>query len=418
MPITTNIEVQNLLKEITVYLNAKKLVKSNYESRLADDFSPIELLSLNELDISKVLAYLLDPKASHAQGTLFLDEFCNTVRNLSPISEASESNPLPESLRLTSDTMVSTEVADSKSGRMDILLWDSKNALCIENKPWASDQDKQLFRYGETLQQQGFQNWLLIYLCDHEPTEYSTYKDEEVLKHTVQLSFSLMGTILLAAAHKAQALNVRYFVEIFAKYLKQNIAGEPKMTDDQIKQLIKENINSAKVISEAYEKLSKNSWNNFCVVLKGQCQEKYKGSVVFEKRDDIHTLRTRCHFRFKPTNRNWYISFEKSHPSRLRDFYWGINVNGNVNETERNKIASVMNELFNKASATLDRWWPWWVWGREATETVPTDLAFFPLNLDEQKWMDAMSSQDGGELAEIVWCIIDRIMQAIEAGKL
>ena len=417
MPITTNIEVQNLLKEITVYLNAKKLVKSNYESRLADDFSPIELLSLNEPDISKVLAYLLDPKASHAQGTLFLDEFCNTVRNLSPISEASESNPLPESFRLTSDTMVSTEVADSKSGRMDILLWDSKNALCIENKPWASDQDGQLWRYGQELQDKGFQNWLLIYLCDHEPTENSTQKDEKILKHTVQLSFSLMATILLTAAHKAQALNVRYFVEIFAKYLKQNIAGEPKMTDDQIEQLIKDNINSAKVISEAYEKLSKNSWNNFCAVLQDQCQQKYKGSVVFEKRDDIHTLRTRCHFMFKPTNRNWYISFEKRHPSRLRDFYWGINVNGEVNETERAHITSAMNKLF-KASDTPERWWPWWVWGREATETVPTDLAFFPLNLDEQKWMDAMSSQDGGELAKIVWCIIDRIMQAIEAGKL
>ena len=417
MPITTNIEVQNLLREVAVYLNAKKLVKSNYESRLADDFSPIELLSLNEPDISKVLAYLLDPKASHAQGTLFLDEFCNTVQKLSPISEASESNPLPESFRLTSDTMVSTEVADSKSGRMDILLWDSKNALCIENKPWASDQDGQLWRYGQELQDKGFQNWLLIYLCDHEPTKNSTQKDEKILKHTVQLSFSLMATILLTAAHKAQALNVRYFVEIFAKYLKQNIAGEPKMTDNQIEQLIKDNINSAKVISEAYERQSKTSWNNFCTVLEKQCQQKYNGSVVFEKRVDIHTLRTRCHFRFKPTNRNWYISFEKRHPSRLRDFYWGINVNGEVNETERAHITSAMNELF-KASDTPERWWPWWVWGKEGTDTVPTDLAFFPLNLDEQKWMDAMSSQDGGELAKIVWCILDRIMQAIKAGRL
>ncbi len=417
MQTTTNLEVHNLLKEVQIFLDAKKLVKNNYESRVADDFSPIELFSPNEPDISKVLAYFLNPKAAHAQGTLFLDEFCNIVQKLSPLSETSASNPLPESFRLTSNTIVDIEVADSESGRMDIVLCDSKNALCIENKPWASDQESQLKRYGQKLQKQGFENWLLIYLSDHEPSEYSTCKDEETLKHTVQLSFSSMGNILLAAARKAQAPNVKYFAELFAKYLKVNIAGEPKMNDEQIKQLLKANINSTKVISETFEKLSEDIWNDFCNVLREQCQQKYNGSLVFENRNDIRTLRTRCHFRFKPNNKNWFISFEKSHTNRLQDFYWGITVDEKANETERGNITSAMNKLF-KISDKPERWWPWWVWGKEGIETIPTDLAFFPRNLDEQKWMNEVGAPDGGELAKIVWRIVDRIMQAIKDNQL
>lgn len=417
MPSTTDLEVQNLLKEVQVYLDARKLVKSNYESRVADDFSPIELFSLNEPDISKVLAYFLDPKAAHAQGTLFLDEFCNAVQKLSPLSETSVSNPLQESFKLTSNTMVDTEVADSESGRMDILICDSKNALCIENKPWACDQESQLKRYGEELQKQGFENWLLIYLCDHEPSEYSTCGDPETLKHSVQLSFPSMGNILLTAARKAQAPNVKYFVEVFAKYLKQNIAGEPKMTDEQIKQFIRDNINSAKVISETFEKFSEDTWNDFCTVLRDQCHQKYNGSLVFEYRNEIRTLKTRCHFRFKPTNKNWYICFEKRHTNRLQDFYWGIKVNDEVNEAERTGITLAMNNLFITGDKP-ELLWPWWVWGKDQTETISTDPAFFPLNLDEQKWMTEMSAQDGGELARIVWRIVDRIMQAIKENQL
>lgn len=417
MPTTTNLEIQNLLKEVEVYLNAKKLVKNNYECRVADDFSPIELFSPNEPDISKVLAYFLDPRAAHAQGTLFLDEFCNAVRKLSPISETSASNPLPEFFKLTLNTIVDTEVADPESGRMDILICDSKNALCIENKPWANDQENQLLRYGQKLQKQGFENWLLIYLCNHEPSQNSTNDSEEILKHTVQLSFSTMGNILLTAARKTQAPSVKYFVEVFAKYLKQNIAGEPKMDDEQIKQFIKGNINSAKVISETFEKLSEDTWNDFCNVLREQCQQKYNGSLAFENKSDIRTLRTRCHFRFKPNGKNWSISFEKSHTNRLQDFYWGVTVNEKVNDAERTSITLAMNKLFRTGDKP-ERWWPWWVWGKDETETIMTDPAFFPLNLDEQKWMTEMSVQDGGELARIVWRIVDRIMQAIKENQL
>lgn len=418
MPTICEHEIQNLLKQVEVYINAKKLVKANYEPRLAEDFSPIELFSINEMDISKILAYFLNPRASHAQGTLFLDEFCDAVSKLPPLSEASESNPLPDSFRLSANTSVNTEVADAESGRMDILIFDNENALCIENKPWASDQDGQLKRYGEKLQKQGFKNWLLIYLCDHEPSESSTNNDEKTLKHTVQLSFSSLGAVLLAASRKALAPNVRYFVESFANYLIQNIAGESKMNDEQTRKLIKDNIDSAKVISEAFEKLSELTWQNFCKTLERQCNNsKYKDSLTFEYREDIHTLRTRCHFRFKPKAKDWYISFEKTHPSRLQQFYWGITVNGGVNEIERQEIEVKMKSLF-KTGDSPERWWPWWVWGSDETEVIPTDLRFFPKNLDSQQWINEMSSDDGGELSKIVWRIVDHIMQAIEKNQL
>ena len=76
-----------------------------------------------------------------------------------------------------------------------------------------------------------------------------------------------------------------------------------------------------------------------------------------------------------------------------------------------------MNNLFRTGDKP-ELLWPWWVWGKDQTETISTDPAFFPLNLDEQKWMTEMSAQDGGELARIVWRIVDRIMQAIKENQL
>ena len=92
-------------------------------------------------------------------------------------------------------------------------------------------------------------------------------------------------------------------------------------------------------------------------------------------------------------------------------------VNGEVNEIERQEIEVKMRTLF-KTGDKPERWWPWWVWGSDETEVIPTDLRFFPKNLDSQQWMNEMSSDDGGELSKIVWRIVDHIMQAIEKNEL
>ena len=71
--------VKHLLDQAGVLVKAKELVKINYESRLAPNFSPIVLFNLHENDLSSVIAYFLDPKAAHAQGSLFLRYFCKAV---------------------------------------------------------------------------------------------------------------------------------------------------------------------------------------------------------------------------------------------------------------------------------------------------------------------------------------------------
>lgn len=65
---------------------------------------------------------------------------------------------------------------------MDILIeifcHGEKYALCIENKPFASDQKNQLKDYADELEQRYPNQWQLIYLSGSgkEPSEYSISK--------------------------------------------------------------------------------------------------------------------------------------------------------------------------------------------------------------------------------------------------
>ena len=77
-------QVSQLLQVVKTLLNAQELNRANYAARLAENFAPIRLFHPDEPDISRVLAFLLDPKESHDQGDLFLDAFCQLLRK-SPV---------------------------------------------------------------------------------------------------------------------------------------------------------------------------------------------------------------------------------------------------------------------------------------------------------------------------------------------
>jgi hypothetical protein len=121
----------------------------------APEFSILEFLDTRENGLSRILAWLLNPRGSHAQGSRFLHAF---LRWLSLGDDWFDGKRAVQ---------VSTEVAASSaagSGFIDVLIRSGGRALAIENKPWAADQPLQVERYLEHLSRWYLDGHILVYL--------------------------------------------------------------------------------------------------------------------------------------------------------------------------------------------------------------------------------------------------------------
>lgn len=111
---------------------------------------------------SALLAELLNPNGTHQMGSLFLNKFLDEFTNLSLDLS---------SVKVEIEKYVREISADKeKGGRLDILITDKKETIIIENKIYATDQEKQLVRYYNYNK-----NAHIIYLTldGHSPSAYS-----------------------------------------------------------------------------------------------------------------------------------------------------------------------------------------------------------------------------------------------------
>lgn len=115
------------------------------EKLLAPDYNLFSILKLNFAEVilhTPILANLLDPAASHAQGLLFYDLFIQTC--LSQHQQERFLKIAPVDLKVACECR-------NPYGQMDIFLYScnphNRFAIIIENKIWAKDQLHQLYRY-------------------------------------------------------------------------------------------------------------------------------------------------------------------------------------------------------------------------------------------------------------------------------
>lgn len=164
--------MQKLLNDINCILEKDKQDKEQ-RNQNGDSFNLFQSLciSTNELVHSKMIAELLNPNGAHRKGSIFLEKFLSIYNIGFKID--------------TKTAMVSTEynigtiTKDySYGGKIDVLVSDAdKHALIIENKIYAGDQKKQLYRYAKYAKQ-NHNKYIIVYLtldC-HEPTTFSTGK--------------------------------------------------------------------------------------------------------------------------------------------------------------------------------------------------------------------------------------------------
>lgn len=154
--------------ELQPRLDAAKRLERELNRHLAHRFNVLDYLRTDELGLSHVIADLLDPRASHGQGPLFLRVLLEKLK-------FAERWPDME----LGGAMVSAERVITAQRRIDIdvrIRSDGKAyCLAIENKPYAGDQENQVHDYLKHLDREFEGRFLLIYLspAGEPPSEWS-----------------------------------------------------------------------------------------------------------------------------------------------------------------------------------------------------------------------------------------------------
>lgn len=170
--------IARFLDELTPRLETARALERELDRHLARRFNAFDYLRTDELGLSRIVADLCNPKASHGQGPFFLKRLlvgCG-LKDLAPLTHT--------------QVEVEVEKAVKDDRRLDICVQiERRHCIAIENKPYAGDQPDQVRDYLNWLQEAGFQNYALIYLSpfgeppSSESVEQSDFGGTEGFRH-------------------------------------------------------------------------------------------------------------------------------------------------------------------------------------------------------------------------------------------
>jgi len=259
--------------------------------------------------------------------------------------------------------------------KIDILIHNRTQAIIIENKIWAGDQDKQLERYYQKIQKRGFSEVWIIYLTlrGNPPSDKSTGDlPEEVIENrllTVSYSFHISKWMDECIATCARQPIIR---ETLVQYnnLIEDLTGK-SMSGEQRKEVIdllskNDNILKAQVIAENWVHIRWHTEWYFWVELEKMIEKEYeilpiqKYSVA-NLDNVIHRSRNRDPWYgnmislFKKGDDNFCLFIERG----WGDVYYGITV---VNNNDRNEEKHAEYDDFAEKLNEFSEWEQEYLW--------------------------------------------------------
>ena len=172
--------VKGFFTELPPRLETARKLDEEMNRVFAHRFNVLDYMRTDELGLSRIIADLFNPKASHGQGTFFLKSFLTRLIN--------ESNCTVDEKWLGFEkehVRVHVEKMIKDSRRIDIYVTIERKSdsycLAIENKPYADDQERQVADYLNHLDgNYNNENFLLIYLPSKGqfPSEFSLPRNE------------------------------------------------------------------------------------------------------------------------------------------------------------------------------------------------------------------------------------------------
>lgn len=362
-------KLQMLLNEVIKQRDALQTARSIYSRQLAPKFNSFNFIATDELGLSQILADLLNPQGSHGQEEDFLRLFLEYC--LPTIYEGSHWLPLMENL---SSTKVFTEETTRASGtrrRMDIYLECRVGldtyGICIENKPYASDQPKQLIDYAEELKNRELRHWHIVYLNessaspDEKSIDTATLDEWILRKKYSSLKFSDLLDWLKACQFECQNNSVTEFLAQLTKFVQKQFMGIEDMHEGntvlEIMNLNEENIEASLIIHNNVERMKK----KFLEKLKSDLQLRMKDIPQNITLRHIKMGKRLEKFIFGRIENIGFICFEFQDsyikPHLGVKFLVGFKDSELANE-HKIKINKVLNDNIKNKQFRASNWWP------------------------------------------------------------
>ena len=355
----------SLLHKVNQLVQEEKILKAEKERR-GENYNIFEVMHAQGDEVfthSAIIASLLNPKWNHGCKSTFLRIFVDHLKESLSNVDFSFDTDL-EKCHVYVEYNIGNISSESESGgRIDIIIQSEKrdNAIIIENKIYAGDQKKQLYRY-KNYAQTHYKSYILLYLTldGHVPSNDSTSGDMfsmEEGKDFYCIDYkSFIRDWLISCKEKAASSPVvrETITQYYNLILKLTNQDMESSTKEELVELLANRDNIAamfKIRSVHYDVL-----NKICnTTLIGQVQE------IAKELDMVCTCSTTnwCkrwsgHFFFsKPEWKHFCIGFEFM-GDELKDFNFGVRY---VSESEKDKSPEVKQEISEKLKGTSNSWW-------------------------------------------------------------
>ncbi len=329
--------IKSFFDELAPRLDTARVLDHELDRNLARRFNVLDYLKTDELGLSRIIADLLNPEATHGQGVLFLRTF---LANFKSFHE-----PLKNWPDLDRRTSVVREQRTEEGRQIDVVVEihgpDGKYCLAIENKPYDRDRENQVKHYLEHLKGKNAKRFLLIYLSPtgEEPSEWSIHKDElnekwkgrfaimpyyrnrsheevEDELNDFRLSHSLADW-LGESRKNCDVERLRWFLRDAETFCQRKFGGQTMTTCSETKAVVEKYVlldkDKWKIAGEIYESLPAIR-NRVCQEFLGQVrsaiEQKARANATLKKFfGDMGDMQVKCNYESEREYKNWICMY-------------------------------------------------------------------------------------------------------------
>lgn len=357
----TNFNIETFFREVRFKDELQTKINEVYRKTLTLDFNPLDFVKWNENKVSEILAFFLDPQASHAQGDLYLRMFVEYFELSFYYSDYSK-------------IRVILEENTDHNRRVDIVIsYDNfKRVIGIENKiyPWTKDQPLQVADYVKHLKtycKTG--DYHLIYLAPQgKVLDKNSAGDgyEEMLADgklkLINYEEHIIDLVHRFAMHTDNG-RVRSFIKDFELKLRNNFIGINMIEENDIVKYIKTSEDNIRTAFSVAKNLSK--------VKETLKEEYYKQMNELASELNLQFVKEHHHF-VMPNFRKLYAKFNFESGGLI----YGLvkTYEFNTSNPEKKFIPEIAAEL--KIQFSTSYWWPLW------------KFLYRNIEIEDQIWLD------------------------------
>ena len=357
-------KLSGLLNMVSEVIQEERMQKKEKQKR-GEYFNIFSVLRLETKEVrlhSAFLAELLNPEGSHGLGKQFLELFLNMV------VRKNKEEPFDfetEKANVHVEYYIGVISEDKKSGgRIDILIEDDKdkgNAIIIENKINAGDQEYQLLRYNNFAKNKK-SNYKLLYLTKDggEASEYSTGK-ENFEYQCISYRNNILPWLECCEQAAVRHPLIRETIHQYIINLKEILNIMEKNTQDSLFDRIVENkeyILSVLFLKDNLGGIQCKMWKN--VFIQNICKTVAKDNemVILSYGSPESTQYMGVSFIKEGWN---YVSVSFEFLSNgFKNFIYGIKFQDPENERKDEIKEKLPEELTNMEGVRTSNWYPWY----------------------------------------------------------